>query len=488
MFAFAVWDEERKTLFCGRDRFGIKPFYYAVIDGVLIFASEAKAIVPFLPKIETNKQALSQYLSFQYTVGEQTLFEGIKQLMPAHSLTLANGEVVARRYWDLSYDIDFTQSEKEVQLALRELVLDSISVHCRSDVPVASYLSGGVDSSLVYRLSRQHGSVCGKGFHGRFTQFHGYDESSFAKAAAHDGELIITDITSRDFEENIAKIIYALDFPVAGPGVFPQYMVSKSASSHVKVVLGGQGGDEIFGGYARYVVAYLEQCLRAAIDGTYNDGDFAVTMESIIPNLGLLREYKPMIKMFWKEGLFGSMDERYFRLINRSNDMRDYINPDFLNTDNVFEEFAQIFNNPKNVKKEAYFDKMTHFDFKCLLPALLHVEDRVSMAHGIESRVPLIDQGIVEHAATVSAEHKFKAGQMKFLLKETFEEEIPAEISNRRDKMGFPVPLTQWLSDDLSVFFKDINNSLLEENRNYIDVNITLASSGVRQYSERIGR
>ena len=197
-----------------------------------------------------------------------------------------------------------------------------------------------------------------------------------------------------------------------------------------------------------------------------------------------------MIKMFWKEGLFGSMDERYFRLINRSNDMRDYINPDFLNTDNVFEEFTQIFNNPKNVKKEAYFDKMTHFDFKCLLPALLHVEDRVSMAHGIESRVPLIDQGIVEHAATVSAEHKFKAGQMKFLLKETFEEEIPAEISNRRDKMGFPVPLTQWLSDDLSVFFKDINNSLLEENRNYIDQQ-TLRSQPAGSSSstpERIGR
>ncbi len=136
------------------------------------------------------------------------------------------------------------------------------------------------------------------------------------------------------------------------------------------------------------MVAYFEQCIKAAIDGNYNNGNYLVTLESIIPNLGLLREYKPLMKEFWRKGLFDSMDKRYFRLINRSNDMEDEIDWTALDSPQVFKDFSVIFNNPLNVQKEAYFDKMTHFDFKCLLPALLHVEDRMSMAHSLESRVP----------------------------------------------------------------------------------------------------
>ena len=137
--------------------------------------------------------------------------------------------------------------------------------------------------------------------------------------------MYVINITAKDFIDNIEKVIYHLDTPVAGPGAFPQFMVSKLAASHVKVVLGGQGGDEIFGGYARYVIAYFEQCIKAAIDGTYKNGNFVVTPESIIPNLTLLQEYKPLIKEFWREGLFGSLDERYFRLVDRSVDIKNEI-------------------------------------------------------------------------------------------------------------------------------------------------------------------
>ena len=185
------------------------------------------------------------------------------------------------------------------------------------------------------------------------------------------GELHQIDISAVDFQENIEKVIFHLDTPVAGPGSFPQYMVSKLASEHVKVVLGGQGGDEIFGGYARYVVAYFEQAIKAAIDGTYKSGNFVVTAESIVPNLGVLREYKPMIKEFWREGVFGELDERYFRLVDRSSDMVDEVRWEGLNREKVFADFQKIFNNVNNVRKEAYFDSMTHFDSKCLLPALL---------------------------------------------------------------------------------------------------------------------
>src|SRR5262249_60617640 len=125
------------------------------------------------------------------------------------------------------------------------------------------------------------------------------------------------------FRGHVGNVIYDLDFPVAGPGLFPQFIVSQLAAQHLKVVLGGQGGDEIFGGYARYLLAYFEQCIKAALDGTYKNGNFVVTIESIVPNLGLLREYKPMIAEFWREGLFGAFDERDFRLVDRSTDMAE---------------------------------------------------------------------------------------------------------------------------------------------------------------------
>ena len=480
MFAFAIWDEQKQRLFCARDRFGIKPFYYAMVDGVLYFASEAKALLPFLPEIKTNEAALAEYLTFQYTIGEKTLFEGVYQLLPGHALSLDSGRLRIWRYWDVSYEVDFDHSANFFQTRIQELLEESVALHGRSDVPVGSYVSGGIDSSLVYRLARANESSSPMGFHGRFTQHPGYDESRFAEAAAahSSGVLHTIDIDAQDFLQNIESVVYHLDFPVAGPGSFPQYMVSKLASEHVKVVMGGQGGDEIFGGYARYVVAYLEQCLKAAIDGQYMNGNYVVTIESIIPNLGLLREYKPLIKQFWSSGLFEPMDQRYFRLVNRAADMQDEIDWPALNMRQVFEDFSVIFNNSSNVQKEAYFDKMTHFDFKCLLPALLQVEDRMSMAHGLESRVPLLDHPLVEFAATIPADVKFKDGNMKHLLKQGFSDLIPEKILTRRDKMGFPVPLKEWFDGELRDFVSDTFMTMANRNRDYINSSAVMKNLG----------
>src|SRR5260370_934751 len=151
----------------------------------------------------------------------------------------------------------------------------------------------------------------------------------------------------------------------------------------------------------------------------------------------------------WREGLLGALDERYFRLVDRSTDMTEEVDWRLLDKKPVFEAFRAIFNNQENVQKEAYFDKMTHFDFKCLLPALLQVEDRMSMAHGLESRVPLLDHPLIEFLATVPADVKFAGGRMKHLLKLAYDHELPAAIAERRDKMGFPVPLKQWFSGEL---------------------------------------
>jgi asparagine synthase (glutamine-hydrolysing) len=355
---------------------------------------------------------------------------------------------------------------------------ESIAMHLRSDVPVGTYLSGGIDSSLIAILSAHTGASGKIGFHGKFTQVPGYDESAFAEITAHAADLTLhqIDITPRDFCDSIEKVIYHLDHPVAGPGAFPQYLVSRLAAQHVKVVLGGQGGDEIFGGYARYLIAYFEQCITAAIDGTYRNGNFVVTAESIIPHLSALQEYKPLLQQFFAKGMFGPLDARYFRLIDRSVDMEEEVDWAELDRAGVFERFRAIFNSERNVRKEAYLDSMTHFDFKCLLPALLQVEDRMSMAHGLEARVPLLDAPLIEFAATVPADIKFKDGQMKHLIKTAFRDDLPLELMQRRDKMGFPVPFNEWLSDEIREFVGDIFSSQAARHRDFFDGQAILAN------------
>ncbi len=480
MFAFALWDEFNRRLVLARDRFGIKPLYYTIQDGVLYFASEQKALLPFLPSISTNPAAFAEYLTFQYTITGSTMFDGIEQLMPGHFMTIQNGSIQTTQYWDVKYEVDYSWTPESAEERLHELIDESVDLHLRSDVEVGSYLSGGVDSSLIAILAAGNSNFGGKGFHGRFTDYPGYDESAFARDAsnAFNGDLRTIDITAQDFEDNIRKVIWHLDQPTAGPGSFPQYMVSALASQDVKVVLGGQGGDEIFGGYARYLIAYFEQSIKAAIDGTYKNGNYVVTIESIIPNLGILQEYKPLMQEFWREGLFGPLDERFFRLVNRSTDMQSEVQWDSLDMNSVKESFLNIFNSQANVRKEAYFDSMTHFEFKTLLPALLTVEDRMSMAHGLESRVPLLDHRIVEFAATVPADLKFPGGRLKHLLRNSYRETLPNSILERRDKMGFPVPLKEWFGDELKPFVSDILSNMHSKQRDYLNTGEILKNFG----------
>ena len=469
MYSFAIVKGRR--LLAARDPFGIKPFYYAEIDGVLYFASECKALLPFLPAIETDPDALAEYLTFQYQIGERTLFRHIRTLLPGHVLHVRDGAVRIDRYWDVHYDIDYDHTSRYFSEKIAASVRASIDLHMRSDVPVGSYISGGIDSSLMAALSRSHPRSAGLGFHGKFLEAPIYDESAYAEAAAAAAEIELHQIaiTADDFSSNIFKVLFHLDYPVAGPGAFPQYMVSGLAAEHVKVVLGGQGGDEIFGGYARYLIAYLEQSLKASIDGSQHNGNFVVTPESIIPNLVVLQEYKPLLKQFFAEGLFGEMDARYFRLIDRSGDMRAEVDWHSLDLAGVMERYRSVFNSVRNVRKEAYFDSMTHFDFKCLLPALLQVEDRMSMAHGLEARVPLLDKDLVELSATIPADIKFPGGRMKHLLRELSRHHLPEALTDRRDKMGFPVPLKEWFSGSLNEFTRDIFQSQRARTRPYLN-------------------
>jgi asparagine synthase (glutamine-hydrolysing) len=471
MFAFALWDESEQTLFCARDRFGIKPLYYAQVDGMLLLASEAKALLPFLPSIETDPEGLQDYLTFQFVLHGKTLFRGVQELLPGHYLLVRDGQVVVRRYWEVQYEPDFDHTDRYFSDRLDELVQDSVRLHLRADVPVGSYVSGGLDSSIVAGLASEQTAYPFQGFTGRFDVGPEFDESRYARDLAAESEFDLHEvtITPEDVRTILPDLIYHLDFPVAGPGSIPQYMVSKLAAQHVKVVLGGQGGDEIFGGYARYLIAYFEQCIKAAIEGTMRDGNFVVTYESIIPSLSTLREYKPLLREFWREGLFEDLDRRYYRLVDRAPQLAGAIDPAVFGDESPFARFHRIFR-ADNVGKESYFDSMTHFDFKTLLPALLQIEDRVSMAHGLESRVPFVDHAVVDFAATMPADVKFKNGQLKHVLRQSLDRVLPRSIAERTDKMGFPVPLRQWVGPGgpLRDFAGDVLGSAAARSRPYL--------------------
>ncbi len=449
MFSFLIWDPRKQSVFFARDRFGIKPLYWYQDDtGNIYFASEIKALLPFIQNKAVDDHALSDYFSFQFCLGEKTLLKKVMQVLPAHCGTISSkGGIEIWRYWEVHYNLDFNHTDKYFIDNIQSLAEDSARLHMRADVEIGAYVSGGVDSSLLAILgSRYQNNSSFQIFNGKFSEGDAFDESQYAQAVAdeHSMQLHVAQITEQDFVDSIAKTIYHLDSPVAGPGAFPQYMVSKLASQHVKVALGGQGGDEIFGGYARYLIAYFEQCIQGAIDGTLSDGNFVVTYESIIQNLGTLRSYKPLMKEFWSDGLFEAKDQRYFRLINRANTIEPMLRPGVIQREQAFEEFRDIFWGD-NVGQGSYFDLMTHFDFKTLLPALLQVEDRMSMAHGLESRVPFLDHPLVEFAATAPANIKFPKGELKRWLKKAFTHRLPRAIRDRKDKMGFPVPLNLWL-------------------------------------------
>ena len=474
MFSFAIYDKEKNSLFLARDHFGIKPLYYVYNDDNFVFASEIKSILKYHGiRAEVDYLSLNEYMAFQVMLKKHTMFKNISSLEHATYFILENGKIKEKkRYWHFNYDIDETRNEDEYCSELLHLLEDSLNIQTRADVPIGAYLSGGIDSSLVSILASKKYFGDFHTFTGGFKDSKEFDETYYANIVHQYIKSIHHEIfpTSQNFIDTFEKISYHMDYPEAGPGVFSQYMVSKLASSYVKVVLGGQGGDEIFGGYTRYAVAYLEQAIKGAIFETAEEGRHLVTLQSIIPNMPQLKNYIPLIKEQFKEGLFGPMDERYYRIINRTHNVDMIYNKDFLKSFDsmqLLDKFKQVFNTPNT---KSYFNKMTYFDLKTLLPALLHVEDRVSMAVSIESRVPILDYRIVELISKMPPTMKFAGGKTKAILLKTVKNLLPKEIFERKDKMGFPTPINKWLASDLKEYALDILTSQKSKQRGYFNI------------------
>ena len=474
MFAFIIFDKSKNKLFISRDHFGIKPLYWYQDDRKIVFGSEIKALLAH-PDIvaEPDSENLCEYLLFQFILGEGTMFRNISKIQPGHYMTieLDSWKINEVKYWIPNFKIDQYHTEEYFIVELQKILSETISQQIRSDVPIGTYLSGGLDSSLVTLMASKFIDKPFKCFSGAFNEGPEFNELEYARIAAKaaNAELFEVFPTEQEFIDLLPKLIYHLDEPVAGPGLFPQYIVARLASKHVKVILGGQGGDEIFGGYARYMVAYLEQALKGAINESNEEDEHIVSLASILPNLPSLKQYIPMMKSFWKADAFEPMDRRYYNLLNRMGSTGNFLHSDIKQKCQdkiIFEKFSHYFNNPDT---KSYFNKMTHFDMQGSLPGLLQVEDRVSMSVSIESRVPLLDRRIVDLISTMPAGMKFKGGEMKYLLKKTVENIMPEKIMKRKDKMGFPVPLHLWSKNKSKDFIMDVLLSKKAKERNIIN-------------------
>jgi asparagine synthase (glutamine-hydrolysing) len=461
MFAFAIYDLRERRILLGRDRFGEKPLYVYEDGERLLFASEIKALLAAGAPARPDLAALHEYLTFQYCLGERTLFEGVRKLAPASYLLLddAGAELERGEYWSLGFDWDRETEESWFVDELRFLLEDAVKIRLRSDVAVGTYLSGGFDSSVVASLA---GKLMGHGlpaFTGWFAEGREFDERPYAQAvAAHTGsEHYLALCTADDFARSLRDLVWHLDEPAAGPGAYPQLVVSRLAREHVTVVLGGQGGDELFGGYARYLMLYLEESIKGSIFETQDPAHHIVTLDRVLPHLALLQPYVPSLKRFWSGNLFGPVEQRYFALIARAPHLHDVLAPEFVaerDDEAIYAAFERQFR--ELPETSPLFNRMTAFDLRTTLQSLLHVEDRVSMAVSLESRLPLLDHRIAELMFRMPPRFKYRDGQSKAALRSAAASFVPEAVKSRKDKMGFPVPFVEWARDGARELVADV--------------------------------
>lgn len=458
----AVVDTIQKKVFLVRDHLGIRPLYYCYLKGALYFSSEIKTILALVPDPpNVNNKAIIDYLVFQYSLDDKTFFSEIKKVQPGCYLECdysSDHSPQMKRYWQLDFTTDFSHTETYFVEEVKNLIEDSVHLNLSGVDPLGIYLSGGLDSSTIASFAAREKSIEQfQTFGGKYLESKKYDESEYARCVANHVRSVHKEIvvTHEEFPDLIKKIIYLMDEPQAGPGVYGQYIVGKEAAKqHIKVALSGEGGDEIFLGYAKYLIAYLEECLRGAIFETANQKEFVVTLQSIVENLPLLKSYSGLLQTFWKEGLFGPKNIRYFDLCNRLREIDGLVSADiFDNTYDIKEIFLAQFTEDGI---QSHINMMSRFDILTGLQAVLQVDDRTSMGHGIENRPPLMDHRLVKLVASVPPKIKYQGGRQKYLLRKVVKDIVPKKILSRKDKMGFPIPMNEWLAGPLRDFAHDI--------------------------------
>ncbi|MFJ7831343.1 asparagine synthase (glutamine-hydrolyzing) [Peribacillus sp. NPDC046944] len=435
MFAFVIWDKVEQSIFGARDQFGIKPFFYSEQEELTYFASEKKSILLAMEgKIDSD--SLQHYLSFQYVPEPDTMTSQIKKLAPGHCFTKKpGGKMNISRYWAPTFkpmDLSETQLSKEI----RDVLIDSVNVHMRSDVPVGSFLSGGIDSSIIVSLAKEVNPKL-KTFSVGFER-DGFSEVDVAKETAHalNLENISYIISPEEYLAELPKIIWHMDDPLADPAAVPLYFVAREARKHVKVVLSGEGADELFGGYniyrepqslkmfnhipnpIKHLLKVMSRILPDGVKGkNFIERGVTPLQERYIGNAkifeerekkSLLSEYKPNL------GYTTVTDPIY-------NQSRSY----------------------DAVTKMQHLDILTWLQGDILLKA-----DKMTMAHSLELRVPFLDKEVFNVATKIHSEQKIKNNTTKYILRKAAEGIVPDHVLNRK-KLGFPVPIRHWLKDEM---------------------------------------
>lgn len=434
MFAFAIWDTKKQKLFAARDFFGIKPFYYGMINEKLVFCSEIKGILkdPDYVK-EFNEDALGQYLSFQYSVLPETFFKGIYRLPPAHYMTYENGKLEIKRYWDALFDPKKKQSMEDAKEDIARAMKDSIRAHKISDVEVGSLLSGGVDSNYVVATADVD-----KTFTVGFSEDNGrYSEIGLAKAMSEEVgcENYQKVITPEEYWDVLKTFCYYMDEPVADPSAVALYFVDQLAADHLKVVLSGEGSDEFFGGYTiycepdslrlfNYVPSSVKKVLRKKFLGMkkrFKGRNF------------MIRGCTPLEQRFIGNAYLFHMDEK------------EKVLADGLKIGDPSELTKPYYEKTKNLDGTA---RMQYIDINFWLPGdILMKADKMSMAHSLESRVPFLDKEVFSVARRLSHENRVHGSETKRAFRQVALDAIPEEAAKRK-KLGFPTPTRVWLREE----------------------------------------
>lgn len=439
MFSFAIWNQQSRELFCARDYFGIKPFYYTVQNGQFIFASEIKSILEH-PAYERrlNEDALEPYLCFQFSAKEETFFKDVFKLPAAHCLVVKeDGSVEKRRYWKPCYDFDNVRSRQDTVKAIDEVMRDSVRFHNVADVEVGSFLSSGIDSSYMAAcLAKENPAI--KTFTVGFAEYEGErDEISWAHELAQ--ELNVQNdykhISEDEYWESLPHVQWHMDEPLADPSAVALYFVDQLAAKQVKAVLSGEGADELFGGYRIYQVPLSNRKL------------------SWVPN-SLLRAGSKIMRTFgirganYLERASMTAEDWYYTNANgvafMPQDCKRLLKRPFSGqmpqdlTASTYAEVAHM----DEVTRMQYLD--LHF---WLVDDILLKTDKMSMAHSLESRVPFLDKRVANLSFTIPVSLKVDEGQTKLTLREAAECAIPRDWA-QKEKLGFPVPLTNWLRQD----------------------------------------
>ncbi|MDO8565312.1 MAG: asparagine synthase (glutamine-hydrolyzing) [bacterium] len=446
MFAFAIYDKEEKKVFIARDFFGIKPLYYLKNgDNISAFSSEIKSFLG-LPgfKPEVNDQAVYNYLSYQYNPLKETFFKNVFKLLPGHFITadLKTGSFVEKRYWQFKFVPDESLAEEETKKKILKTMEDSVAHHMIADVPVGSFLSGGIDSSIIATLMQK---IRGEKKIKTFTV--GFESLSEGVEAKETSEPLGTDHTeitvgAKEYFEALPKAIYHFDEPVADPSALGLYFLAREARKSVKVVLSGEGADELFGGYN----IYLEPFARRYI--------------AWLPHLVLqFLASLPLRGSNYAERALSKLEDWYIgnASIFKPSEIKDLWRGESmsrLNLDSIYEE----------VKGFSDSTKMQYIDINTwLVGDILAKADKMTMAHSLELRVPFLDTKVADLAATLPDRFKWRSGVTKYLLREAFKSILP-ESTRMRKKLGFPVPISSWLNE--KHFEKILSNSYIQTHFN----------------------